>query len=105
MIGPMYVGQIPARPFSFTIRDVRTDEPVDLSDYTGVEVTVVDPSGTKLIDREAGQLTTPSEGVVSFTWPSTALSTAGDHQIQVFLVGTNTLDITTPITFEVLAAL
>lgn len=106
MIGPMYVGQVPARPFSLTVRDAATNSVVDLSDYLAATVTVVDPEGTKLLDAVAATISDAINGVVTFTWPTTtAIATTGDHKLQVSLTGQNTADLTVPIVFEVFAAL
>lgn len=107
-LGPFYVGQIPKDPMTLVIRDFRSNELVDLSDYETFEVAMVDPYGEP-IDTSGGDpvLLDPQDGVIQWRWPTdTSLFTrAGEHQAQVILTSDSARDLAVPVEFEVHKAL
>lgn len=103
MIGPFYVGQKPGFPLVVTVRDIVTDEPKNLSNYTSVEFKIVDPEGAD-VDTSAGtaSISDATGGKVTYVWPNASLfAQEGDYKLQVKLIGANSEDYTGTTTFEV----
>lgn len=104
MIGPYYVGQVPADPLVLTVsRDDGT--PRDISAYTTVSLLIYDASGTP-VDTSAGTVERPTEvGEIIYHWPTTSLfNSTGTYRYQISLDGPGTIhDLTGVGTFDVLA--
>lgn len=104
-LGPFYVGQKPGNPLVFTVRDQVTNEPKDLSIYTGASLKLAGPDGTLIsttANGGAASILSASDGTVRYSWPTVSLFSAeGDHTIQVTLTATNVSDLTSTVTVEV----
>lgn len=107
-LGPFYTGQIPREPLTLLVKDLGSDEPVDLTGYTGVAFALQDPDGNS-VDTSGGIATIAHAegGQVTFQFPTgtSLFDQDGDYDLQVRLIGTGVLDLTVPVTFEVHRAL
>lgn len=102
-LGPFYLGQVPRDPLSFVVRDVATNDVVDLTGYTAAQVVLIDPDGVP-VDTSGGtvSLPNPTGGEVRYTFgPDSLFSVVGDYQLQVVLTGPGFQDLTVPASFEV----
>lgn len=99
--GRLYVGAVPLSPLQVTVTDAGS--PLDLSDYTDVELSLVNPLG-QVVDTSAGEilLDEAESGVVKYAWPDTSLfTTPGDYRIQLRLSNGDAQDYTTVTVVEV----
>lgn len=102
--GPFTVGQKPAQPLLISITDPITNDAIDLTGYSGVELLLVDPNGD-VIDTGQGSafVADPAQGIVSYEFPEneTLFEKAGDYMWQLQLNTATAQDYTAPAVFEV----
>ena len=108
-LGPFYTNQVPRRPLTLIVRDHRTNEILDLSDYDSCSIKMVGPTGATVSTKD-GQATIldPDGGVVRYEWPTekSLFPRVGDYRLQVILESVQGHhDPTQPVTFEVHKAL
>lgn len=106
--GPFYTGQVPREALTFIVRDVVTNEVIDLSTYTSGVMLLQDPD-REVVDTSDGDVVfaNPTGGEVQYEWPSTSLLTkVGDYKVQMQLTGTGgVVDFTVPQSFKVYRSL
>lgn len=103
MISQYWVGQIPTRPLSMTVKDSDGAD-MDLSGYTTITLKMLG-SYNEEINLSGGTLNTNNagRGKISFAWPTTRslFDYPGDYIIQLELSGTGKKDFTTTHTLRV----
>ena len=103
MISQYWVGQIPTKPLSMTVKDSDGAD-MDLSGYTDIKLKMLGSYNEEL-DLANGTLNTnnAARGKISFTWPTTKslFDYPGDYVIQLELNGTGKKDFTTAHTIRV----
>ena len=102
-LGPFYLGQVPRDPLSFLVRDVASNDVIDLTGYTEAQIVVLDPDGAS-VDTTGGtcEIANATGGEVRYVFGSTSLfSVVGDYQLQLILTGPGSQDLTVPASFEV----
>jgi hypothetical protein len=105
MIGPFYVGQVPATPLLLTVYDSE-GQPRNVSGYDTITLLMLDPSGQP-VDTSGGTTGLGSTlGQVTYAWPATSLFTIdGTYRLQLALDGPPPVhDLTPAEAFDVLAA-
>lgn len=82
-----WVGDRPAGTWVFQILDQTTGAVVDLSGYSSATVSMLDPRNRPVtIPAGSALISSPTDGQVSFFWPSDSLFTrAGRYVMQVEL--------------------
>lgn len=103
MISQYWVGQIPARPLSITVKN-QGGEDYDLSAYSTITAKMLG-SNNEEISLDGATINTANKnlGKIGFIWPTdkSLFEYPGDYVLQLQLVGTNKKDFTTTHTIRV----
>jgi len=107
VLGPFYIGQVPADPLVITVRDDE-GQPRDLTGYDTISLLMYDDFGVS-VDTSAGTVDPIDPAVPSrviYHWPPTSLFTAiGEYSLQFALDGPGTVhDLTGVAPFAVVTA-